>query len=119
MNWVCGDSPASKVGGTVRDQFCQRSLEHLREREHRSKRRVCRIPRPRLTLFVLLIRVPREARSVCHIFLTQPGTLPRRTERGREALGVRAPLRFNLIVPSGHLPSVATGHSSYGLIGMA
>jgi len=119
MNWVCRDSPASKVGGTVWDQFGQRSLEHLREREHRSKRRVRRVPRTRLSFFVLLIRVPRKARPIGDIFLAQPGTLACGTERGREALGVRAPLRFNLIVPSGHLPSVSTGRSSYGLIGMA
>lgn len=119
MSWRCRDLAASEIRGAVRNQINQGNAEHLRKREHRAQRRIRRISRARLSLFILLIGVPRKARPIGDIFLAQPGTLACGTERGREALGVRAPLRFNLIVPSGHLPSVSTTSSSYGLIGMA
>ena len=41
------------------------------------------------------------------------------TKRGREALGVEAPLPLSRFVPTGHILSVLKVEPRYGLIGMA
>lgn len=99
----------TQIRGITGDQRRDRNLEDLRKCEQRAQGGIGRATRPGNPLFILLVGVARETRSVRDIFLTEPRAISRRTERGSEALGVRLPLRFDVVVPSGHLPSVVTG----------
>ena len=111
--------PRSKVRDVGRDQGCEREIQYLCQREQSPQGRIRRASGAGLALLVLLIGVSGQACPVGDILLTKAGTLTGGSERRREALRVRAPLRFDLFVPSGHLISVERVSRSYGLIRMA
>ncbi len=111
--------PRSQVRDVGRDQRYEREFQYLRQREQSPQGWIRGTSRPRLALLVLLIGVSGQACPIGDILLAEAGTLTGGSKRCREALGIRAPLRFDLFVPPGHLISVVKVARSYGLIRMA
>lgn len=103
----------------VGDERCQRRPEDLRQSQQSPQRRIGRTSGTRLTLLILLTRVPSQPGTVGDILLAEPRALPRRPERRRQTLRVRVPLRLGLLVSMDHDSSVETASTWYCLMGMA
>lgn len=91
----------------------------MSHRDQRTKRGIRWVAGPRLAFLVLLIGVAGEPGAVGDLLLTETSALTYGAKRGREALGVAAPLLLSRFVPTGHLLSVVKVEPRYGLIGMA
>ena len=113
------DSAGSEIRDITGNEVTQRHLKDLSQRQDRAQSGIGRSSWAGLALLILLVGVTCQARAVGNLFLAQTSALARAPKRRRQALGVLAPVRIDVVIAPGHPTSVATGGRRSGLFRMA